>query len=300
MKTTLKSSSNDIKILIREIKRLGKMDRCRIVKIYFWDFIESILISVNPLIIGKCIDGLINKKCLGVIILILTELGYMIESARHRYLETKSYSFIVERESCQYFNREVECGEDTSTISSRLDIIDDIPNFILAGIPEVVSCILGTIIVAFMLWYYAGLITFIIALVVSVFIFVLTRKEKQDKFINYKELKSNDEKRENYIEQKDLNNYSSLIKKSMSLFVVDSNLDVKLFIKTYLPQFILLILVIIITVVNGDYTVGLIFSIISYVQMLNDGVDDINDISITIKDLAETAVRLYGNDVGKI
>lgn len=54
------------------------------------------------------------------------------------------------------------------------------------------------------------------------------------------------------------------------------------------------------TVVNGDYTVGLIFSIISYVQMLNDGVDDINDISITIKDLAETAVRLYGNDVGKI
>lgn len=86
----------------------------------------------------------------------------------------------------------------------------------------------------------------------------------------------------------------------MSLFVVDSNLDIKLFVKTCLPQIILLILVIVITVVKGDYTVGLIFSIISYVQMLNDEVDDINDISITIKDLAETSVRLYGNDVGKI
>lgn len=300
MKTTLKSSSNDIKILIREIKRLFKMDRCRIVKIYFFDFIKSILISVNPLIIGKRIDGLINKKYLGLIILILTELIYMIASMRYRDLETKSYSFIVEQESCQYFNREVERGEDTSTISSRLDIIDDLPNFILTGIPEAVSCILGTIIAAFMLWYYAGVIIFAIALVVSVLILVLTRREKQDKFINYKELKSNDENRENYIKQKDFNNYSFLIKKSMSLFVVDSNLDIKLFVKTCLPQIILLILVIVITVVKGDYTVGLIFSIISYVQMLNDEVDDINDISITIKDLAETSVRLYGNDVGKI
>lgn len=300
MKTTLKSSSNDIQILIREIKRLCKIDRCRIVRIYFLDLMESVLISVNPLIIGKCIDGLINKKCFWLIMLILTELVFMMTSARHIYIETKSYSLIVEQESCQYFNREAKNCEDTSKISSRLDIIDDLPNFILTGIPEAVSCIFGTIIAGFLLWYYAGMITFVIALVVSVFIFVLTRKEKQNKFLNYKDLKSNDEKRENYIEQKDLNNYSSLIKKSMSLFVVDSNLDVKLFIKTYLPQFILLLLVIIITVVNGDYTVGLIFSIISYVQMLNDGVDDINDISITIKDLAETAVRLYGNDVGKI
>lgn len=260
----------------------------------FFGFFRSVLISVNPLIIGKCIDGLINKKCFWLIMLILTELVYMIASASHIYIETKSYSLIIERESCQYFNREVERGEDTSKISSRLDIIDDIPNFILTGFPEAVSCIIGTIIAAFLLWYYAGVIIFVIASVASVLILVLTIKEKQDKFKNYREIKSNDEPREKYIEEKDFNNYSSLMKKSMSLFVVDSNLDTKLFIKTYFPQIILLILVIIITIVKGDYTVGLIFSIISYVQMLNEKVDDINDILITIKDLAETAVRLYG------
>ena len=270
------------------------MDQYRITLLWFLDFAESALIAFNPLIIGKCIDDLINKKYLWLIILIACEIFYMFLVAVHKYIDTKSYSLIIEQESCQYFEREINSDKSTSTISSRLDMIDDIPDFILTGIPQTVSCVIGLIVSEIMLWYYAGLFSFIIALVVSVIIFVLTNKERQNIFRNEKKLKTIDEKREGYITNKDLKKYNSLMKKSLNLLVLNSNQDVKLFLKTYLPQISLLIAVIWISTDSGNYTVGLLFLIITYVQMLNEYVDEVNDVIISIQDLAETAVRLYG------
>ena len=80
----------------------------------------------------------------------------------------------------------------------------------------------------------------------------------------------------------------------MNLLILNSNQDVKLFLKTYLPHISLLIAVIWILTDSGNYTVGLLFSIITYVQMINEYLDEVNDVIISIQDLAETAVRLYG------
>ncbi len=72
----------------------------------------------------------------------------------------------------------------------------------------------------------------------------------------------------------------------------NSDLDAKAYFITDILQAILLIFAVIYTLRIGSYTNGEVFTIITYIIMLNESVCTFNEISIGISDLEDTAIRL--------
>lgn len=92
--------------------------------------LEAIIIILNPYIIGICIDGLLEKEFRWFIILIIVDIVFWISRTVNKYFDTRIYSRIVEEESFTYYSRMIKTQADSSLISARLDLVDEIPNFL--------------------------------------------------------------------------------------------------------------------------------------------------------------------------
>ena len=65
---------------------------------------------------------------------------------------------------------------------------------------------------------------------------------------------------------------------------------------TDLLQSIFLIFAIVITVRMGNYTSGQLFSVITYITMLNERVCEINEVRVKVYDLIDSVARLERNE----
>lgn len=281
-----------MKNLFLDIFRVYKKEPLKITFIWFLDILESIIIISNPYIIGNCIDGLLKKDYFWLIILIITETTFWISRTVNKFLDTRIYSNIIKEESYNYYSKMIKTDVDCSLIDGRLDLIDDIPNFLEIDFFENLNIIGGIIVSLVFLYFNSTLLVFYFA-ITSVILIPSATYQFQKKIVNNNKLyKDLNEKRMKKIASRDKLTYRRYLQNILDINISNSDLDTKVFFVSNFLQMMLLFFSILSITYISNFTGGFLFSTVTYVNMLNGYVSDINDNLILLQDLKETTYRL--------
>ena len=281
--------------MLTEVYRIFKKAPLHISIILLMDMTGAILLAFNPYVIGVCIDDLLERKYCWLCIFIALQLILIALYTADKFLDTRIYNKIVEEESAAYYERIIQTDADGSKISSLLDLVDDIPHFLEVDLFNFLSMAGGIIFSLIFIFVASGLLVFMLAISVSIIVPLATYRFQKDIALNNKDRKSIDESRVNIIASRKIERYRNHIRKVLLLDITNSDLDAKIYLITELFQTILLVIAIFSTIYVGNYTSGQLFSIITYVMMLNGYVGEINETIIVVKDLQDTVLRLESN-----
>ena len=281
-----------MRLLVSEIFRVYKKAPLRILSIWLMDLFEALIIVANPYVIGKCIDGLLQQDIVWLIVLVVLEVLFGISRTLNKLLDTRVYSRIVKEESISYYSWTSSTGAVDSLINARLDLVNDIPNFLEMNLFQILNMILGIIISLIFLYSESKICVFWAAISTVIFIPWITYPFQSKITYNYQEYKTLDEQRVDIISSRNITIYSSFVHKILDIEIQNSDLDAKIFILTHLLQTALLVFAIWSIFSAENFTTGLLFSTITYVRMLNSHTIEVNDNIILLKDLKETAERL--------
>ena len=284
-----------MKRVLAEVYRIFKKAPVQILIILLMDITGAIIWDSNPYIIGACIDDLLEQKYFWLCIFIALQFILIALRTADKFLDTRIYSKIVEEESTAYYEKIIRTDADESKISSLLDRVDDVPNFLEINLFDFLSMAGGIIFSLIFIFSVSGLFVFLLALSVSIIVPFSTYRFQKDISLNNEEQKNIDEMRVSIIASRKIERYKKHIKKVLSLDIINSDLDAKTYLITDLFQTAFLIIAIISTIHTGNYTSGQLFSTITYVMMLNDYVGEINGAIIVVKDLQDTVSRLERN-----
>lgn len=291
MKTKTRKNDN-VRFLFKEIFRVYKKAPFKITFIWILDILESLIIISDPYVIGKCIDGLSKKKFFWFAVLIAINVIFWLSRTANKFGDTRIYSHIVEDESCNYYARMIKADADCSLISARLDLVDDIPNFLEIDFFDILNMVGGIAVSLFFLYCNSTLLVFSLAAVSIIFIPAATYRFQKETVKNNRKYKDLDEERMKVIESRNKEVYGKYIRNILGIGISNSDLDTKIFFVAYFLQMILLFSSIISITHTGNFTSGLLFSTVTYVEMLNGYVSDINENLILLHDLKETITRL--------
>jgi len=281
-----------MKILLIEIFRVYKKAPIKISFIWFLDVLESLIIISNPYIIGNCIDGLLEKNFFWLAILAGTEIIFWLSRTINKYFDTRIYSRIVEEESYTYYSAVIKTGADSSLINARLDLVDEIPNFLEIHLFDILNMIGGIVVSLIYIYIHSTLLIFSFALIVSTLIPIITYGYQKKIVNNNEHYKNLEEERMNKISSRDQLIYAQYIKSILRIGISNSDLDTRIFFATNFFQMLLLFFSILSIIHINYFTSGLLFSTVTYVGMLNGYVSDINNNLILLGDLKETVLRL--------
>ena len=181
-----------------------------------------------------------------------------------KLLDTRVYSQIIEEESIAYYSRISGTSAADSLISARLNLVNDIPNFLEINIFQILNMILGIIISLVFLYSESKTCVFWLATSTVIFIPWSTHKFQSQITDNYKKYKTLDEKRVDVISSRNIKEYSNFIHGILAIVVQNSDLDARVFILTHLLQTALLIAAIWSIFSADTFTAGLLFSTITY------------------------------------
>ena len=276
----------------KEIFRVYKKAPFKITFIWILDILESLIIISDPYVIGKCIDGLSKKNFFWFAVLIAINVIFWLSRTANKFGDTRIYSHIVEDESCNYYARMIKADADCSLISARLDLVDDIPNFLEIDFFDILNMVGGIAVSLFFLYCNSTLLVFSLAAVSIIFIPAATYRFQKETVKNNRKYKDLDEERMKVIESRNKEVYGKYIRNILGIGISNSDLDTKIFFVAYFLQMILLFSSIISITHTGNFTSGLLFSTVTYVEMLNGYVSDINENLILLHDLKETITRL--------
>lgn len=281
-----------MKNLFLDIFRVYRKAPLKITFIWFLDILESIIIISNPYIIGNCIDGLLKKDYFWLIILIITETTFWISRTVNKFLDTRIYSNIIKEESYNYYSKIIKTDADCSLIDARLDLIDDIPNFLEIDFFEILNIIGGIIVAIVFLYFNSTSLVFYFA-ITSVILIPSATYQFQKKIVNNNNLyKDLNEKRIKKIASRDKLTYRRYLQNIFDINISNSDLDTKIFFVSNFLQMMLLFFSILSITYISNFTGGLLFSTVTYINMLNGYVSDINDNLILIQNLKESSYRL--------
>ena len=91
---------NDLmKVLLPELKRIFQKAPIEIVVVLAMDIAEIVLLSLSPLIIGSCIDGLLGQSYFWFYMLIISQILLIIIRFSNKVFDTRVYEPIIESES---------------------------------------------------------------------------------------------------------------------------------------------------------------------------------------------------------
>lgn len=291
MKTKTRKNDN-VRFLFKEIFRVYKKAPFKITFIWILDILESLIIISDPYVIGKCIDGLSKKNFFWFAVLIAINVIFWLSRTANKFGDTRIYSHIVEDESCNYYARMIKADADCSLISARLDLVDDIPNFLEIDFFDILNMVGGIAVSLFFLYCNSTLLVFSLAAVSIIFIPAATYRFQKETVKNNRKYKDLDEERMKVIESRNKEVYGKYIRNILGIGISNSDLDTKIFFVAYFLQMILLFSSIISITHTGNFTSGLLFSTVTYVEMLNGYVSDINENLILLHNLKETITRL--------
>lgn len=281
-----------MKKVYAEVYRIFKKAPLHISVILLMDIAGAIIWVANPYIIGACIDDLLGRNYCWLCIFIALQLLLIALRTADKILDTRIYSRIIEEESTTYYEKIIRTDADDSKISSLLDRVDDIPNFLEINLFNFLSMAGGIIFSLIFIFSISGLFVLLLAVSVSIVVPFATYRFQKDIALNNENRKNIDEARVNIIASRKIERYKEHIRKALSLDIINSDLDAKTYLLTDLLQTVLLVIAIISTIHAGSYTSGQLFSTITYVMMLNDYVGEINESIIVVKDLQDTVSRL--------
>lgn len=194
-----------MKILIIEIFRVYKKAPIKITIIWFLDLVEALILISNPYIIGNCIDGLLKKDIFWFIAFVVIDITFWLSRTANKFFDTRIYSKIVGHESYDYYIKMINVNEDNSLIDARLDMVDDIPNFLEIDFFQILNVIGGIIVSLIFLYFNSTLLVLSFALLSIVLIPLATYRLQKEIVNNNKKYKNLEEERMKNISSRDKN-----------------------------------------------------------------------------------------------
>ena len=225
-------------------------------------------------------------------ILILLQLLLIVVRAINKVSDNRVYEPIIEDERNSYYERGIAANINESELSSRLDLVVRIPEFFENGLVEILDMLGGILFSLFSLYISAATPLLVAAGIISILIFAFVHKFHKEIAQNNKCLQDSDEKREGIILTKEIVKYRLFSAQQRNFRIKNSDLETKAYLLTDILQAILLIFAVIYALHFGDYTSGEVFTIITYIIMLNESVCTFNEVIIEIADLEDVAIRL--------
>ena len=225
--------------------------------------------------------------------LIILQILLIIIRFSNKILDTKVYERIIESNS--YYGNAIQINSDDSQISSRLNLVDEIPNFFEAELVQIIDMFGGIVFSLMYIFITSGLLLFLFSVTISALVYIFTIKFHKKIAANNIKLQDHDEIKEKIILSRNEQRFKRFTKTILNLRILNSDLEAKSYLLTDMLQVGLLIFVLAFTIHMEHCTSGQLFSLITYVIMLNERVCEINEIRVRIYDLADSVSRLERN-----
>jgi len=285
-----------MKTLLSKLLRVFQKAPLGIMTVLAMDIAEITFLSLNPFVIGSCIDGFLEHKYFWLYVLITLQLLLIAIRATNKVIDTRVYERIIEDESNTYYEKIIQTNADDSQISSRLNLVDEIPNFFEIELVQIIDMFGGIVFSLAFIFVTSGLLLFFLAIVVSILVYIFTKKYHRKIALNNIAFQDHDEIRAEVISSKDIQQFRKFTRTILNLRVLNSDLDAKAYLWTDILQSGFLIFAIALTIYTENYTSGQLFSIITYIMILNEHVCEINEVRIKVYDLIDSVTRLERNE----
>jgi ABC-type multidrug transport system fused ATPase/permease subunit len=285
-----------MKIFLSKLRRIFRKAPFGIVIVLVFDAAEIILLSLNPFVIGSCIDGFLEHSYSWFYVMLIFQLFLIIIRTTDKIIDTRIYEQIIEDECNNYYKKAIQTSADDSQISSRLNLVDDIISFLEVDLVQIIDMFGGIIFSLVYILFASGLLLFFIAITISVLVYIFTQKYHKKIAQNNINLQNWDETREQVISSRSKHQFGCFTRTLKRLRISNSDLEATAYWWTDVLQLILLISAIAVTIHTDSYTGGELFSIITYTTMLNERVCEINAVRVRIYDLMDSTGRIEGEE----
>ena len=281
-----------MKVLVVELQRIFKKNPKGILFVLALDLLEITLLSLNPLVIGLCIDSSFEHNFSWLLALILLQVAFVVVCATNKVFDTRVYEKIIENESNSYYERALLTNTSDSTINSRLDLVIQVSSFFDGCLVQLIDIAVGTLFSIGYLFCMTEWPLFLAVLLASALLFAFTHRFRRQIIKNNKRLQDIDEEKADVISSRKKEHYRVFAKRNRDLRVLHSDLEAKSYLIIDVMQAGLLIFAIMYLFHAGSYSGGQIFSIITYVTTLNENICASNEIIIEIADTMDSTIRL--------
>ncbi len=281
-----------MRVLAVELRQMFQKSPKGILAVLVLDILEIAFLSSNPLVIGLCIDSFFEQDHLWLCVLIILQVAFILVRVTNKVLDTRVYEKIIEDKSNTYYEKALRTNTSNSKITSRLDLVIQVSSFFDGCLVQLIDIAVGTL---FSLGYLFCMTEWPLSLTVlltSILVLVCTQRFRRQIIRNNKQLQDMDEEKADVISSRKKVRYRMFAKRNRNLQVLHSDLEAKSYLIIDVMQAGLLIFAIMYLFYVGSYSSGQVFSIVTYVIMLNENICAFNEIIIEIAGLIDSVIRL--------
>ena len=281
-----------MRVLAVELRQIFQKNPKGILAVLVLDILEIAFLSSNPFVIGLCIDSFFEQDYLWLCVLIILQVAFILVRVTNKALDTRVYEKIIEDKSNTYYEKALRTNTSNSKITSRLDLVIQVSSFFDGCLVQLIDIAVGTLFSLGYLFCMTEWPLFLTVLLTSILVLVCTQRFRNQIIRNNKQLQNLDEEKADVISTRKKVRYRMFANRNRDLRVRHSDLDAKLYLVIDVMQAGLLIFAIVYLFHAGSYSSGQVFSIVTYVIMLNETVCSFNEIMIEIADLIDSTIRL--------
>lgn len=281
-----------MRVLAVELRQIFQKNPKGILAVLVLDILEIAFLSSNPLVIGLCIDSFFEQNYLWLCVLIILQVAFILVRVTNKVLDTRVYEKIIEDKSNTYYEKALRTNTSNSKITSRLDLVIQVSSFFDGCLVQLIDIAVGTLFSLGYLFCMTEWPLFLTVLLTSILVLVCTQRFRKQIIKNNKQLQDIDEEKADVISSRKKVRYRMFANRNRSLRVQHSDLDAKSYFIIDVMQAGLLIFAIVYLFHAGSYSSGQVFSIVTYVIILNENVCSFNEIMIEIADLTDSTIRL--------
>lgn len=281
-----------MRVLAVELRQMFQKNPKGILAVLVLDILEIAFLSSNPLVIGLCIDSFFEQDYLWLCVLIILQVAFILVRVTNKVLDTRVYEKIIEDKSNTYYEKALRTNTSNSKITSRLDLVIQVSSFFDGCLVQLIDIAVGTLFSLGYLFCMTEWPLFLTVLLTSILVLVCTQRFCRQIIRNNKQLQDMDEEKADVISSRKKVRYRMFAKRNRNLQVLHSDLEAKSYLIIDVMQAGLLIFAIMYLFYVGSYSSGQVFSIVTYVIMLNENICVFNEIIIEIAGLIDSVIRL--------
>lgn len=257
-----------------------------IIRLWCFDAIDMAYDWVQPLLIGCAIDGLINQRYIGLIILIVLYLINVVINYFNNTNDDIVYNTIKSEFRVRYYENALKRNLNTSTIEANIELVDKPVEFIRCFCVNYLNCI-GML--CFSLFFILNNFSFfikiyVVALSIVAALIGICFNKKQ--IPNLNKLYSIKEKQRDKIGSRNSGIYKNFLNKMYSLNIYNSIIDSKGILFMNFITVCLLAGSLFLFTKEANITLGIMYSGIEYIFMLISSFDMIPDLYYEYKDVS--------------
>ena len=216
-----------MRVLVVELQQIFQKNPKGILFVLLLDILEIVFLSLNPLIIGLCIDSFFEYNFLWIFALIISQVAFILVHVTNKVLDTRVYEKTIENESNKYYEKAIHTNTGNSKITSRLDLVIQVSSFFDGCLVQLIDIAVSTL---FSLWYLFCTTEwplFLAGLLTSFLMLAFTQRFRTQIIRNNKRLQDIDEEKTDVILSRKIVSYRMFAKKNRDLRVLHSDLDAK-------------------------------------------------------------------------